>query len=141
MFVEEQCHEHGVAFLQIRRSGVPLNGREKANRADVARGRAGIADLRLHADAGDVAKGNYERAFGPAHPPTGECNGERAKKRVEREVKKTRTRIERELRQRRTAVTRAVKRNRREFERSAKSLQSDAQGLAQRVQDQVTNLV
>jgi hypothetical protein len=34
-----------------------------------------------------------------------------------------------------------VKRNRREFERSAKNLQSDAQGLAQRVQDQVTNLV
>ena len=31
--------------------------------------------------------------------------------------------------------------NRRDFERSAKSLQSDAQGLAQRVQDQVTSLV
>ena len=39
------------------------------------------------------------------------------------------------------SVTRTVKRNRKEFERSAKSLQSDAQGLAQRVQDQVTNLV
>ena len=78
-----------------------------------------------------------------------ERRGNTARNRALREFKRTRTQIERELRQRRTQATRLVKRNRRQveqqvkrtrrdFERNANNLQTGAEKLVERVQEQVT---
>jgi hypothetical protein len=78
-----------------------------------------------------------------------ERRGTTARNRAQRQVKRTRTRVERELRQRRNQATRLVRRNRREVGRQVKStrreverfgddLQSGAEDVARRVQDQVS---
>lgn len=80
-----------------------------------------------------------------------ERRGASGRNRLRREVKRTRTRLERQLRQRRSQVTRLVRRNRRsvrtqvkaarrDFERRANGLQTSAEDLVQRVQEQVSTL-